>query len=32
MVLDAKTGLRIWTSPTLEQPINGVALVSGMGI
>jgi serine/threonine protein kinase/WD40 repeat protein len=24
-VLDAKTGLRIWTSPTLEQPINGVA-------
>jgi dipeptidyl aminopeptidase/acylaminoacyl peptidase len=23
-VLDAKTGLRIWTSPTLEQPINGV--------
>jgi len=23
-VLDAKSGLRIWTSPTLEQPVNGV--------
>jgi WD40 repeat protein len=23
-VLESKSGLRIWTSPTLEQPVNGV--------
>jgi Tol biopolymer transport system component len=25
IVLDARTGMRVWTSPTLEQPVNGVA-------
>jgi WD40 repeat protein len=31
-ILEARSGLRVWTSPTLEQPINGVAFSPDGGL